>query len=187
MILATYEEFESEEVGKAIYIPAYHDFPYFKTRCEWFQHHFAHHRPPGKVCVIGCGWGYLVKRLFEAGYNAIGIDASEYAINRGREELPEIADRLFVRDITKPGLTFDDAVVITEDLLPCLDDDECELALTYTRRGNPAAIVHMLTSNDRHFGGKSVDTRFNWKPSIIWQRLVWPDLVYDVDTNEAIA
>ncbi len=34
----------------------------------------------GNVLDVGCGLGFLVRRLCERGYNAWGIDPSEYAI-----------------------------------------------------------------------------------------------------------
>lgn len=48
----------------------------------------------------GCAKGYLVKHLRRRGYEAWGLDISEYAISHGA---PEVADHLRVFDMTDPG------------------------------------------------------------------------------------
>lgn len=75
---------------------------------------------PGKTLLdIGCGGGALAGRFLQKGYDAYGVDVSEYAIANC---IPEMKGHLAVRDITIAPLltaewpaTFD--VVMATDLL----------------------------------------------------------------------
>ena len=43
----------------------------------------------GIVCELGCGTGNVTQRLSEAGYDMIGIDASEEMLGEAQEKLWE--------------------------------------------------------------------------------------------------
>lgn len=52
----------------------------------------------GNVVNLGCGKGELVKILSDFGFNAVGYDISPVAIEKGKQEFKEVADKLFVGD-----------------------------------------------------------------------------------------
>lgn len=63
---------------------------------------------------VGCGAGVLSRRLCEGGWHGLGVDSSEPAIHRARENLREFIDtgqyRLLLSDmfdLELPGQTFD--------------------------------------------------------------------------------
>lgn len=57
-----------------------------------------------KVLVAAGGQGTMVKILKDKGYDAFGIDISEYAISLAKKRFPDIADKLFIMDIKKMDL-----------------------------------------------------------------------------------
>lgn len=64
-----------------------------------------------RLLDIGCGCGGILKGLLAAGADAVGVDCSEYLIQRGRQQWPEISRRLLVCDAVN---------------LQCLADGACE-------------------------------------------------------------
>lgn len=89
-------EFYNEEYfdgGKGYY--HYHDNGTFSDMADDIIRLFN----PKSAIEIGCAKGFLVNQLRLRGVNAYGIDISDYAISEAPEE---VADYLFVHDITKP-------------------------------------------------------------------------------------
>lgn len=51
------------------------------------------------ILDAGCGAGYVMKRLYDEGFNNIyGFDLSESGIRLAKESYPQIADRYFIHD-----------------------------------------------------------------------------------------
>lgn len=156
-----------------LYSQGYQDFPFFQSRLDSLKQRFA---PTGQTLLIaGCGFGYLVNLAINAGYNAFGIDGSSWAINQGKTLLPAIASKLAVADITVAnqvdaasktfglkGGTPKYALLLTEDVLPCLSDAEITTALTVLRARSTANLLHMVTPGNP--GDPGLDSRLNWKP-----------------------
>lgn len=158
----------------------YHRFPFFEWRVDALKELF----PPSnqKIAIWGCGWGYLVDEAVKVGFNVYGFDASEYAIDKGRSLLPHISDRLFIRDAlsvsdvnstTTENQKF--ALAITEDMLPCMNDDEVDLAISLLRKISELPLVHILTPSNA--GGSGHDSSMNWKPDSEWSDILQPDRV----------
>lgn len=156
-----------------LYTAGYQDFPFFQARINTLKQKFA---PTGQTLLIaGCGFGYSVNYAVNAGYNAFGIDGSSWAINEGKTLLPAIASRLAVADITVAsqvdaaskafglkGGTPKYALLMTEDVLPCLSDAEIQTALTVLRARSSSNILHLVTPGSP--GDPGLDSRMNWKP-----------------------
>lgn len=176
-----------------LYTSGYHEFPFFQTRIDSIKQRFA---PTGQTLLIaGCGFGYLVNFAVNAGYNAFGIDGSSFAINQGKTVLPAIASRLAVADITNAtqvdaasktfglkGGTPKYALLVTEDVLPCLSDAEITTALSVLRARSTANLLHMVTPGNP--GDPGLDSRLNWKTIDGWRAVLCPpDVVGDCDTG----
>lgn len=189
MLLATREDFEPAtdlERATALYTQ-YERYPFFEQRAADFNGRYA----KGKMLVAGCGFGYLVDELVSRGWDAWGCDASTYAINRGKELLPAIANRLLVGDIlvrnslaavrTSAGLSGNQrfAVTVTEDVLTMLTDAEIPTALTELRRitNDLAHVVWTLDPTTTQ------DPRCNWKTLAQWKAIVGTDPVMDAATG----
>lgn len=156
-----------------LYSQGYQDFPFFQARINTLKQKFA---PNGQTLLIaGCGFGYAVNYAVNAGYNAFGIDGSTFAINEGKSLLPAIASRLAVADITVAnqvdtasrsfglkGGTPKYALLMTEDVLPCLSDAEIQTALTVLRARSSSNLLHLVTPGNP--GDPGLDSRLNWKP-----------------------
>lgn len=60
--------------------------------------------PPeaNSVLDLGCSGGGMVHDLIDLGYQAVGLEGSDYSLKRGRAEWPLIPNNLFTCDITRP-------------------------------------------------------------------------------------
>ncbi len=158
--LATAYDFEGQGVDSlysAVGGVAYREYPFFAVRASQIRGRFSN--LSAKILVAGCGYGYLVKHLVDLGYTDVwGCDASAYAIQKAQDVLPaNLSARIIQADITNrnslnalrtaAGLPGNQrfAAVITEDVLPVLDNDaEAQLALTELRRVS-SAMAHVIT------------------------------------------
>ena len=66
------ERFFTEEIQGHI------DHPHFLQRAKWIKGYVPEE---ALVCILGCGFGHLVKHLNEIGVNAFGVEVSVYAFN----------------------------------------------------------------------------------------------------------
>lgn len=117
----------------------------------------------GRVLVAGCGFGFLVYALFQAGYNAWGVDG-EWARGEAQVRMPGLQDHVGNADCTSEtslaafrttigirNRKFD--AVITEDLLSTADSAaEIQTMLTALRNdsapNNRAHVLHFITMYD---------------------------------------
>jgi SAM-dependent methyltransferase len=58
------------------------------------QHFIAQHQGRGRVLIPGCGSGYEVRELADAGFDVTAIDFSEAAVEAARRELGPLAHRV---------------------------------------------------------------------------------------------
>lgn len=201
-LLANLADYGTPGVPGVMYSSGYQQYPFFTDRVNALKSRFA---PNNQTLLIaGCGFGYLVNLAVQAGYNAFGIDGSSWAIQQGQALLPAIATRLAVADITvasqidaatkgfglKGGNPVKYALLVTEDVLPCLSDAEITTALTNLRARASSNLLHIITPGD---GGPECDSRLNWKlfgdtatpaPAGSWRALLCPpDVVGNVETG----
>lgn len=81
---------------------------------------------------IGCAFGYYVRALTRLGWDAVGVDVSEYAVGRGRRSG---LSKIFAASATRlpfPDESFDFVTAI--DVVEHLPPDEAMRAATETRR-----------------------------------------------------
>lgn len=188
-LLASAADFEQG----GLYEPPYSRFPFFQTRLDELKQRFA---PTGqKLLIVGCGYGYLVDDAVTAGYDAWGVDASAYAINKGKTLLPAIANRLIVADALV-GAQLDAAattaglkrnvkwpLLVTEDVLTVMSDAEVQTCLTNTRARCSTNLLHFVIPGDPQTE-PSCDPRINWKTIDAWRAVLCPpDVVGDCETN----
>ncbi len=190
----------------------YRRYPFFAERAAVIHERF----PTGKILVVGCGWGYLVDELLKLGRDVWGIDASSYAINKGKSlsgntsagktqeglEVGMRADtgaRLLVADTTSrqslaaihkaTDLTGNDkfAVAVTEDMLPCLTDAEVTSTISELRLV-ATSLLHCVTpaNTDDPEDMARRHPDLNWKKVEVWKALVNPDLVYDEERRKVV-
>jgi hypothetical protein len=169
----------------------YHEYPFFQERVDELIGRFA---PNGqKLLVVGCGYGYLVDLCVTAGYDAFGVD-NTYAITKGRQLLPAISTRLLVADALNTS-TLDTAaksaglhggvpkwaLLVTEDVLPCMSDAEIATALTNLRARCSTNLLHFVTPGQQD---ASHDPRINWKTIDAWRAVLCPpDVAGDCETG----
>lgn len=187
-LLATAADFERG----GLYSAPYGRYPFFQQRVDALKGRFA---PNGqKALVVGCGYGYLVDDLVAAGYDAWGVDASQYAISKGQSLLPGVASRLAVADaldgasldaVAKSaglhGKTPTWTLLLTEDVLPCMSDAEVATALANLRARCTSNLLHLVTPGH---ADPDHDARLNWKTIDGWRAVLCPpDVVGDCETG----
>jgi len=101
---------------------------------------YFYHDP---ILVVGCGFGGLVRALRDLGKQVWGIDASQWAIDNRDSR---VENRVFNFDILDlSNWTMGEmGTVITEDLLPHLNNDEAMLAARNCQALAPI-VIHMVT------------------------------------------
>jgi len=67
--------------------------------------------PAGTLLDIGCGSGDLARRMLKRGFDAYGVDISDYAV---RNAVPEMRGRLTLADITTCPKTLEPPVLRSE-------------------------------------------------------------------------
>lgn len=115
---------------------------------------------PAPLLIVGCGFGFTVAELRKLGSIAWGIDASVYAFqNRTTSFMAQ-------NDILRPNfsgiLNARFGTVITEDLLPCLTDDEARIAAGNCATLGPL-VVHLVTEQGQ--------AQLNYHPAGYWMTL----------------
>lgn len=130
---------------------------------------------PRSVLDVGCAKGFLVQALMARNVPTWGIDVSEYAIE---EADSEIADRLFVWDITSPKQIELPKVdlVISMDTFEHIPEDKLHLAQMF-----------MLNHGDRYFIRVATPDTPDWqhdashitiKP-LEWWHDFWEEAVFE--------
>lgn len=92
--------------------PSQKDLNRLKHRCLY--KHLMNSKTNPIVLDIGCGVGHLTRKFLNFGYDIIGIDISQSAVQLGRKTLG-LGERIQEGDLIK-GLEFDDA---TFDFIVC--------------------------------------------------------------------
>jgi hypothetical protein len=190
-LLASVATFERKD---GLYWPPYAEYPFHRQRAELLAELYE---PRGqKLAIWGCGYGYTVRHARLLGFDAYGFDASRFALKRARERLPKThAAHVFRRDATIEGdveAALEDArvsrrfeLLVTEDMLPCLDDSEIRRAVSLLREVADQ-VVHMVTPMDRN-PRPARDPRINWKHLDTWRDFMRGAVLFDAEHNEVVS
>lgn len=81
---------------------------------RWMDNLFGKEFSRKKCLDVGCAFGVLVDAMYRLGWNAYGIDSSEYAIDNA---LSSIADRVYVLDAANIIEKFDEKF----DVVTCIE------------------------------------------------------------------
>lgn len=149
-----------------------------------------------RVLVGGCGYGFLIEVMRDAGFTSVwGIDSSPHI--QARRALETRGDVLLVEDDMRGGgriraalrsLTGDDIFdwVIDEDALSSFSDGElagmlnaCESVLSPSKP--TSNIVHMVTPL---LPGHRQDPAINWKLLSTWKQIRPAHTWIDIRTGE---
>lgn len=84
---------------------------------------------PKSVLDVGCAWGYLVEALRDRGVEAYGIDISEYAISKVREDIKPYCVVGSISDKFPEELPDKYDLVITIEMLEHLTPEDGDIAI----------------------------------------------------------
>lgn len=194
-LLARQQDFEPatpEEGAQALYYAQISGEGYdcegmrttIQMRIDSLKNRFAPNNQ--KLAIWGCGWGWLVNLAVQAGYDAHGYDASQYAITKAQSLYPAISGRFHLRDALLSGDMTPSrrdaglqgaqrfALLVTEDLLECMSDAEISTCLPLLRGICTANLLHIITELDPWGQENGADPRVNWKTMAQWKALLSP-------------
>ena len=113
---------------------------------------------PKTVLDIGCAYGLLVESLRDRGCEAFGIDVSDYALSRARND---IVKYLSVDTILRPmSRKFD--LIVTIEVIEHIKEEDCETAI---QNMCAAADSVLLATTPDDFDDP---THFNVQPPVYW-------------------
>ena len=129
---------------------------------------------PKTVLDIGCAYGLLVESLRDRGCEAFGIDVSDYALSRARND---IVKYLSVDTILRPlSRKFD--LIVTIEVIEHIKEEDCETAV---QNMCAAADSVLLATTPDDFDDP---THFNVQPPVYWVKQFAkfgfvPDITHD--------
>jgi hypothetical protein len=145
-----------------------------------------------RIALIGCGFGWMAERFIELGYGPIadGTDAGRIVhtdistwIHSNKVDnavLPILnSDVNLVSGRDEIKAAFDNHPIdwcISEDILPCLHDDECT-TLAFSMRQISSNVVHWVSTPCPVLNNKMLPQ---------WKELITPDLVIHRGTDEVL-
>jgi len=144
------EEFFTKEINGEI------DHPHFLQRAKWIKNYI----PPGSwVCILGCGFGHLVKHLRDLGVNVFGVDVSVYAFNC------RVDEQVFC----SPAESFKfpkGVYIFSWNLLDCLTED---IALKLSQNLKGFKQIHVVCCSGDY-------KKYYIKPKKYWN-ILFPDAI----------
>lgn len=149
------------------------DFPYD----EWAEHiekiWKKYSLEPKLIAELACGTGSISQRLFEKGYDIIGIDKSEQMLSKAKQKNPDIF--YVCQDMRKFELfgTVDSIICICDSINYILDENELiEMFRLVNNYLNPKGLfifdintIHKFRDvlSDNDFCGAFDDCAFIWE------------------------
>jgi SAM-dependent methyltransferase len=150
-----YDEVYFDGAGKSNYSHYTFESSPFVAHAETIARVMEHHGLSGPVLDIGCSKGYLVSVLRQRGFDAYGVDWSEYAIASAS---PEVAQ--YLRRASATDLPFTDgefSLAVSFDLLEHLDEPCARRAMVESARVSCYQLHQANTGRleEWHFDGDS--------------------------------
>jgi SAM-dependent methyltransferase len=150
---------------------------YEKSHPDWSVHLdcISGAVPAGaRVLDIGCAYGYFVEQAIARGYDACGIDISDYAVTR-KPELSKRLVRAGADSLPHEPASFD--LVTAFDLLQHLPDPVSALK-EFKRVLKPSGFLLFSTPDPLKFTEKYEETHINERPPSYWIKIL-TDLGFD--------
>lgn len=143
----------------------YQDFPIHQVKVEsilaW--------EPRGKLLDIGCAFGYIVKRLHDKGFDAWGIDISQYALSQAPGDIKPYLKHGSCDNLPWPDKYFD--MVVTFSVLEHTDPAMLPQAISEIKRVASRGIIAVTPGDDPHF---DEDITHQTKQPLSWWRKQFP-------------
>lgn len=120
--------------------PSYrYDDPEQQKQLDYKLQDIGQFTKPCDILFVGCALGFEVKRFLREGYNTMGVDISEYAIEHAEKDVAHRCEEYDGCRITMPDRDFD--VVAAFDVLTLVPDDMMEKLARDMRRVSRQRII----------------------------------------------
>ncbi|MDP1721727.1 MAG: class I SAM-dependent methyltransferase [Candidatus Gottesmanbacteria bacterium] len=130
------KEYFTGDQSRAAYENYEHDKPYIQANMRKFLRLISGFKPDGKLLDVGCALGFFVELSQRQGYDAHGIDPSDYAIKKAKKLVgSSLIEKCVLSDVSKRPKSFD--VVTMFDVFEHLSDP-----------GKDLETVHALLKDD---------------------------------------
>lgn len=168
--------------GKDYYDHSCGELPYDDPRwCPFFEQiadHIVRDFAPKTVLDVGCAMGHLVVALRDRGVEAFGIDVSEYAISKVREDIRPFCRVASALEQLPQDLPQYYDLVVTIEVVEHLHEEDCELFINNICRHTDKII---FSSSPDDFWEA---THFNVQQPEYWVKRFaregfFRDLIYD--------
>jgi 2-polyprenyl-3-methyl-5-hydroxy-6-metoxy-1,4-benzoquinol methylase len=116
-------------------------------------------KPGGKLLDIGCALGYFVEIAQSNGYDAHGIDPSEYAIKEASSQVKDKLQQGTLDTVNLPDNSFD--IITMLDVFEHLNDPESELK-EISRILKPDGIILIATGDAGSLAAKILNRKWTF-------------------------
>lgn len=141
---------------------------------------FLYNFQGGKVLDAGCGKGVELKRLFNKGYNVLGIDISDYCCNAYLKELP--SECIDIESFCKQQDKYD--AVICLDVLEHVQEEYVETILQSLKSITNKIIFGIANHSDKQMGCELHKTLKNKKYWVGVISKYFKNIINTVDIND---
>lgn len=136
------------------------DKPYIQANMRKFISFMRGHKPGGKLLDVGCALGFFVELAGRAGYDAYGIDPSDYAIRKAKKLVGTVRIRKAVlSEVRERPKTYD--IVTMFDVFEHLSDLGKDLD-TVSKILKDDGIVVIATGDTDSLIGKMLGRRWTF-------------------------
>lgn len=99
-------------------------------------------RRNASILVVGCAYGFLVKALVELGFDAYGIDISEFAVSQANNP------RVLLGDARDENCFKHYDLIFSENMICCLSDEDI-LVFSGLAKKYGGKVGHLFSDNTR--------------------------------------
>lgn len=119
-------KFDEEYFEKGVGYGNYEDYPHFNQRAQWLYNYITSNNLTGKIYILGCGYGYVIKHLIDLGIPSnriIGLETSTYAYQEATNlGVDQSLDTTDVKDFDFSAVV-DIDIIISWNVLDCLPNE----------------------------------------------------------------
>ena len=154
----------------------YQNYPHFYKRAEWLYNYYIDHNLTGKVYIVGCGYGYVIKHLiedFNVPSNRVkGLEFSAYAYQQATNlGLDQYLTFIDIQDFDFSSIP-DLDIVVSWNVLDCLPNEtKAQQVINKLNQVTNLQMHIICITNDDPNAQKYIDLGYFIKNRAYWANL----------------